>query len=132
MLHYHLGSFIGTALDFQEAGVIVNGQKVTQIEVNTLAKLGMFETIGEGRKPARGRNPMMRLELKEYTNVRHVQTEAEVFENIKREDAVTKRAMEQAATEKAATKAATKVAAVTPADATAVAQTPVDAEPALV
>ncbi len=94
MLHYHLGSFIGTALDFQEAGVIVNGQKVTQIEVNTLAKLGMFETIGEGRKPARGRtpklfransNPMMRLELNEYTNVRHVQTEAEVFENIKRE-----------------------------------------------
>lgn len=51
-----LVDFQGTAKDFAEH-VSLNGHPLDQMTVNSLAKHGLIETVGEGQKPARGRTP---------------------------------------------------------------------------
>lgn len=47
--------FIGTAKQFVEAGVTINGYAVCQVAVGFLAKMKLITVAGEGDKPARGR-----------------------------------------------------------------------------
>lgn len=49
--------FVGTAKDFEENGIKLNGSKLDKITVANLAKHGLLEDAGEGEKPARGRTP---------------------------------------------------------------------------
>lgn len=50
--------FEGTARQFEEAGIKLNGFFLDKVTVSNLAKHSIIETIGEGEKPARGRTPM--------------------------------------------------------------------------
>lgn len=51
--------FTGTARQFEEQEITLNGNKLTQIAVNLLAQHGLIEVIGEGPKPARGKTPKL-------------------------------------------------------------------------
>lgn len=49
--------FEGTAKQFVDAGVRLNGTELDMIAVGNLAKHSLIETVGESDKPARGRTP---------------------------------------------------------------------------
>jgi hypothetical protein len=49
--------FTGTAKDFEDKKVKLNGQALDKITVANLAKHKLLEDAGEGEKPARGRTP---------------------------------------------------------------------------
>ena len=49
--------FIGTAKEFVEAGVMLNGQPLDQITIGSMGKHNLLVDAGEGAKPARGRTP---------------------------------------------------------------------------
>lgn len=49
--------FEGTAKDFADRGLKLNGQLVDQMTVNAFGRHGIIECIGEGQKPARGKTP---------------------------------------------------------------------------
>lgn len=49
--------FTGTAKEFVNAKIRLNGAELDQITVGNLAKHGILYTVGEGDKPARGRTP---------------------------------------------------------------------------
>lgn len=51
--------FTGTAKDFEDKGVTLNGQPLDKITVANLAKHGLLQEVGEGPKPARGRTPKL-------------------------------------------------------------------------
>lgn len=51
--------FSGTASDFVEKKVTLNGVRLDAVTVNSLAKHGMLKQTGFGAKPARGRTPRM-------------------------------------------------------------------------
>lgn len=51
-------TFEGTAKDFENQSIKLNGKLLDQVTVNALARHGLIETVGEGPKPARGRTPM--------------------------------------------------------------------------
>ena len=50
-------AIFGTAKEFEDNGVLLNGKPLTQIAVGALATHGVVEYFGEGPKPARGRTP---------------------------------------------------------------------------
>ena len=50
--------FEGTAREFEENGIKLNGHFLDKVTVSNLAKHKIIETTGEGTKPARGRTPM--------------------------------------------------------------------------
>jgi hypothetical protein len=50
-------SFTGTASEFEEQGVKLNGKFLDKITVSNLAKHGILADAGEGAKPKRGRTP---------------------------------------------------------------------------
>lgn len=49
----------GTARQFEEWQVKLNGLPLNQVAVNLLAAHGLIEVIGEGPKPARGKTPKL-------------------------------------------------------------------------
>lgn len=51
--------FKGTAKDFEDYGVTLNGVALDKITVANLAKHGLLVAAGEGKKPTRGRTPQM-------------------------------------------------------------------------
>lgn len=51
--------FTGTAKDFAESGIYLNGKALDKITVGNLAKHGLIETVGEGDKPTRGVTPKL-------------------------------------------------------------------------
>lgn len=53
------GVFTGTAKQFEDCGVKVNGKFVSAIGVSVLAEHGFIEKAGFGAKPARGRQPTL-------------------------------------------------------------------------
>lgn len=57
MHHIAAFEFTGTAKDFEDKMVKLNGQALDKITVANLAKHKLLEYAGEGDKPARGRTP---------------------------------------------------------------------------
>lgn len=51
--------FKGTAKDFEENKITLNGARLDQIAVGTLGKHGLIECLGDGPKPLRGRTPKL-------------------------------------------------------------------------
>lgn len=51
--------FKGTAKDFEDNRITLNGIELDQLSVNTLGKFGVLKVVGEGPKPARGRTPKL-------------------------------------------------------------------------
>lgn len=47
----------GTAKEFEENGVLLNGKPLTQVAIGALATHGIVSYFGDGPKPARGRTP---------------------------------------------------------------------------
>ena len=52
-------SFEGTAAQFEECGVKINGQFTTKVSIAALAKHGLVQTVGFGAKPLRGKSPVV-------------------------------------------------------------------------
>lgn len=50
-------TFYGTASEFVEAGVKLNGNSLSQADVSTLGRLNVIKAFGKGNKPARGQTP---------------------------------------------------------------------------
>lgn len=51
--------FTGTAKDFADQGVKLNGVMLDAVSVGALARHGLLEVVGDGPKPARGRTPKL-------------------------------------------------------------------------
>lgn len=51
--------FTGTAKQFQDSKIYLNGRALDQITVNNLAKHQLLEDAGDGPKPMRGRTPRL-------------------------------------------------------------------------
>jgi hypothetical protein len=51
--------FTGTAKDFENKGIKLNGKHLNAVAVGALALHSLIEDAGEGQKPARGRTPRM-------------------------------------------------------------------------
>jgi hypothetical protein len=54
-----LTSFEGTANDFVNAKIALGGVLLTQPTIAAFVRHGVFQVIGEGPKPARGRTPVL-------------------------------------------------------------------------
>jgi hypothetical protein len=50
-------AIIGTAREFEENKVELNGVALTQVTINALGAHKVIEYFGEGPKPARGKTP---------------------------------------------------------------------------
>jgi hypothetical protein len=49
--------FVGTAREFEDNRIRLNGEPLDAVTVSSLARHGLLEYAGEGTKPSRGRTP---------------------------------------------------------------------------